>query len=141
MKRTSPFTVLLVEDHEDSRDAIKRWFEWKGWHVLTASDKKSGIALGWKNSIDLLLCDLQLPDGNGWELMEQLSAVKTVRGIMTSGHCAPTDVARSKAAGFIEHLVKPYPVEELDALLERIQRQIEKPDGEVASAGKTTPKR
>jgi CheY-like chemotaxis protein len=141
MKRTSPYMVLLVEDHEDSREAIKRWFEWKGWHVLTASDKKSGIALARKNPIDLLLCDLQLPDGNGWELMEQLSAVKKVRAIMTSGHCAPTDVARSKAAGFIEHLVKPYPVEELDALLERIQEQIEKSGSDGAPVQKTGSKR
>lgn len=125
MTNKSAPTVLLVEDHDDSRDAIKRWLEWKGWKVLPANDRKSGLALGQAHPIDLLLCDLQLPDGTGWDLMKELSAGKSIRGIITSGHCAPSDIARSKSLGFIEHLVKPYPVEELDALLERIQKQIE----------------
>jgi CheY-like chemotaxis protein len=125
MKAETPFTVLLVEDHEDSRVTIKKWLEWKGWRVLEASNRKSGLALGRKHAIDLLLCDLQLPDGTGWQLMEQLNAAKPVRGILTSGHCASADIARSKAAGFLEHLIKPYPVDELDALLERVQRLLE----------------
>ena len=126
MKERSRLTVLLVEDHEDSRNAIKNWFEWKGWHVLVAGDKKSGLSLGRKNSVDLLLCDLQLPDGNGWDLMEQLRSEKPVRGILTSGHCSPTDIARSKAVGFLEHLIKPYPVEELDVWLDRVERDVAK---------------
>jgi CheY-like chemotaxis protein len=126
MKTTLPLTILLVEDHEDSREAIKSWLEWKGWRVLTAHDQKSGLALGQKHPVDLLICDLQLPDGNGWELMEKLKEGKPVCGIMTSGHCSGADIARSKAVGYLEHLVKPYPVEELDTLLTRLQRDLGK---------------
>lgn len=119
-----PLTVLLVEDHEDSREAIKGWLVWKGWNVLVAEDRQTALALGRENSLDLMICDLQLPDGDGWQLMEELSAEKPVRAILTSGHCAPSDIARSKAVGFLEHLIKPYPVEELDRLLAQVQRQI-----------------
>ena len=125
MKASSSLNVLLVEDHEDSREAIKNWLEWKGWCVFTAADQKSGLALGQRHPIDLLICDLQLPDGDGWELMEKLKAARPVCGIITSGHCSGTDIARSKAVGYLEHLVKPYPVEELEALLDRLRKRLE----------------
>lgn len=124
MKGAPLLNVLLVEDHDDSREAIKNWLEWKGWRVFTAADQKSGLALGTKQSIDLLICDLQLPDGDGWELMQKLKAVRPVCGIITSGHCSGADIARSKEVGYVEHLVKPYPVEELEALLERLQKRL-----------------
>jgi CheY-like chemotaxis protein len=124
MNDTDPFTVLLVEDHEDSREAIKRWLEWKGWCVLEAADKKSAAALGRKHSIDLLLCDLQLPDGDGWELMAALKDHRPRCGIVTSGRCSSTDMARSKAEGFMAHLIKPYSVEALDDLLETVTQQL-----------------
>jgi Response regulator containing CheY-like receiver, AAA-type ATPase, and DNA-binding domains len=122
--KNSSLTILLVEDHEDSREAIKSWLEWKGWRVFAAGDLKTGLALGRKHPIDLMICDLQLPDGNGWELMEKMKEIRPLHAVMTSGHCSGADIARSKAVGYIEHLVKPYPVEELDALLGRVQQQI-----------------
>ena len=126
MKPAPQFTVLVVEDHADSRESLKTWLEWKGWRVLTATDQASGLALAQKCPIDLLICDLTLPDGNGWELMEKLKKTKSVRALISSGHCASTDVARSKAVGYLDHLIKPYPVEELDAWLGRIQKALEK---------------
>ena len=136
MKGASSLNVLLVEDHEDSREAIKNWLEWKGWRVFTAGDQKSGLALGQKHSIDLLICDLQLPDGDGWELMAKLKEEKPVCGIITSGHCSGADIARSKQVGYLEHLVKPYPVEELEALLARIRKRLEKPPVKADVSGK-----
>ena len=130
MKAAPLLSVLLVEDHEDSREAIKNWLEWKGWRVFTACDQKSGLALGQKHSIDLLICDLQLPDGDGWELMSKLKEAKPVFGIITSGHCSGADIARSKQVGYVEHLVKPYPVEELEALLDRLKKRLERPSTE-----------
>ena len=126
MKAAPLLNVLLVEDHDDSREAIKNWLEWKGWRVFTACDQKSGLALGKRQTIDLLICDLQLPDGNGWELMTKLKEDKSVYGIITSGHCSGADIARSKEVGYVEHLVKPYPVEELEALLNRLKKRLEK---------------
>ena len=136
MKAAPLLSVLLVEDHEDSREAIKNWLEWKGWRVFTACDQKSGLALGQKHPIDLLICDLQLPDGDGWELMTKLKAEKPVCGIITSGHCSGADIARSKEVGYVEHLVKPYPVEELETLLDRVKKRLEKVQAQSDVAAK-----
>jgi DNA-binding response OmpR family regulator len=124
----TPLAILLVEDHDDSREAIKSWLEWKGYQVFTANDQESGLSLARVHQIDLLICDLQLPDGNGWELMRKLREDKPVCGIITSGHCSSADIARSKAVGYLEHLVKPYPVEELDAWLVRVQDRLNQED-------------
>ena len=113
----SPLRILLVDDHDDTRYAIKDWFELDGHEVLDAADKRTALALGRKHNFDVLVCDLQLSDGDGWELMMELRSEKPVIGIAMSGHCAPADLARSKAVGFLTHIVKPAPTSEMEAAL------------------------
>lgn len=129
MNAQTSLNILLVEDHADSRNAMKRWLEFKGHVVLVAGDKKTACALAAEQPVDLLICDLQLPDGDGCELMKQLSAQKPILGIVSSGHGAQADIAKSKAVGFFDHLVKPYTVEELDAAIARVLQEINRRDG------------
>lgn len=60
------------------------------------------------DQLDLMISDIQLPDGDGLTLMRQLRVLKpVVRGIALSGFGTDEDVDRSHQAGFREHLVKP----------------------------------
>ena len=52
---------------------------------------------------DVLLSDLRLPDGTGWDLMEELSATKPIRAIAISGHNTDTDIERSRKVGLRPH--------------------------------------
>ena len=61
-------TILLVEDHPDTREAMNGWFKRRGHTVLEACDMKSALGVGRKMPFDLLICDLKLPDGDGWRL-------------------------------------------------------------------------
>ena len=124
MNQKPKLTILLVEDHEDTREAMKYWLERQGYAVLAANTLKTALALGRKEAFDLLLSDLKLPDGDGWELMRQLRALKPVVGIATSGHCASSDIGKSIECGYVEHLIKPYPVEELTAAISHAQQEI-----------------
>jgi CheY-like chemotaxis protein len=130
-----PMTILLVEDHDDTRHALKDWFERDDHKVLDAPDKETGLALGRKHKFDVLICDLQLTDGDGCELMQALRAEKPVVGIAMSGHCAPADFARSKAAGFLSHLVKPVPPDEMDAALAAARKELTRADSKPGRAG------
>jgi CheY-like chemotaxis protein len=107
-------TILLVEDHTDTRQAIRMWLEMCGHSVIEAHDVRPGLAAG-ARFFDLLLCDIGLPDGDGWTLLQTLSKSRSITAIAISGYCSPADVARSKAAGFLAHLAKPFSLEEFDA--------------------------
>src|ERR1051325_4120117 len=123
-KAASPLTILLVEDHEDTRNALAFWFERSGHTILAAHSQKAGLALARKRAFDLLFCDLHLPDGDGAQLMSHLGAEKPFVGIAIGGSGGPDEMARTKAAGFFTHLLKPFTADELDRALADAQREL-----------------
>lgn len=118
-------TILLVEDHSDTRYAIRMWLELHGHSVLEAEDFKSALTAS-AAPFDVLLCDIQLPDGDGWTLLKMLRKERAFGALAISGYCSPNDVARSKAAGFLMHLPKPFHGNELNAALASISSQSKK---------------
>lgn len=66
--------VLVVEDEATLRLLVRRRAERAGLHVLEAGTCAQGIALALAEPLDLILLDLQLPDGSGLVLLEQLKA-------------------------------------------------------------------
>jgi CheY-like chemotaxis protein len=74
------------------------------------------------NEFDLLVSDIGLPDGAGYQLMEELRQHCPIPGIALTGYGMEQDVSRSQAAGFAVHLTKPVRVEVLDAALKRVGR-------------------
>jgi len=111
--------ILVVEDHANTAQSIQRYLRQRGHRVHVASDVRSARALAASVKFDLLLSDIGLPDGNGWELLEELCTDRSIRAIAMSGYDTDADRARSKAAGFLEHLAKPLTPNELDRAFER----------------------
>jgi CheY-like chemotaxis protein len=109
-------TILLVEDHLDTRRALRTYLELMGHSVVEAHDVKSALASA-TEPFDVLICDLGLPDGDGWTLFETLSKSRSIPAIAVSGYSLPADLARSKSAGFLAHLIKPGDPKEFDAAL------------------------
>jgi len=69
---------------------------------------------------DLLISDIELPDGSGLDLMRELGPGRGLPGIAMSGFGSDTDLAQSRAAGFLEHLVKPIDARALDTAIQRV---------------------
>jgi CheY-like chemotaxis protein len=67
---------------------------------------------------DVLITDIGLPDGNGYDLMTRFKANGGAHGIAISGFGQADDVARSKRVGFSKHFTKPV---DLDALKSAVQ--------------------
>ena len=84
-----------------------------------APDLASARRLVRLHSFDLLLSDLGLPDGSGLELMRAL-ADRSIRGIALSGFGMEEDIARSREAGFAEHLIKPVIFQSLQETIGRV---------------------
>jgi PAS domain S-box-containing protein len=109
--------VLLVEDHEDTAQAVAELLEHYGYRVRTASTIAEALSEA-KQGCDVVLSDLQLPDGSGYELLGQLPP--GLPALALSGLGSEADVERSNRAGFAEHLVKPISASQVLAALRRV---------------------
>ena len=69
---------------------------------------------------DLIISDVGLPDRSGLESMEEIKRRRQIPGVAVSGFGLDADVAKSLAAGFSEHLIKPIDFEQLDTTLQRL---------------------
>ena len=78
-----------------------------GHAVRTASGVGTASSLLNSETFDLLIADIELPDGTGWELMRMARAAGPIAGMALSGHGGDDDIAKSQDAGFAQHLVKP----------------------------------
>jgi two-component system NtrC family sensor kinase len=122
-------TILLVEDHRDTREALERLLKKRGHIVHGASDMRSALDLAREKPFDLLMCDLQLPDGDGYQLLETLQSEGDVLALAMSGHCTQADLARSKTAGFFTHVIKPYGIDEVQSAIDAAQAAVERRSG------------
>jgi CheY-like chemotaxis protein len=111
--------VLLVEDNAVALKVMSRLFRDFGYDVTPAADVASATAAAQAKQFDLVVSDLGLPDGSGLDLMRQLRDRHGLRGIALSGYGQDTDVRESRAAGFVEHLVKPIDFARLEAAVRR----------------------
>ena len=115
--KTTP-RIIVVEDHADTAEGLRQFLTRIGYKVYIAPDVASARALAKAVEFDVLLSDIRLPDGTGWDLMRELSRDQTVRGIAISGYNSDDEIARSKRVGFLDHIAKPLATEELTAALE-----------------------
>jgi signal transduction histidine kinase len=109
--------LLLVEDHAATRLSLTRLLERRGYQVDAAGSLAQARELAGRKAFDLVLSDIGLPDGNGYELMAGLRDRAGLTGIALSGYGMEADVAQSKEAGFSAHLTKPVSVQALDTVL------------------------
>jgi len=115
--------VLIVEDHDDSRDMLRQMVESFGAAVLTARDGREAMSLVSKAVPDLVLLDLLMPGMDGFEFMEYLRERKhpaRIPVIAVTALGSRADVMKTWAAGFNGHLLKPITMDIIEAQLERV---------------------
>lgn len=118
--KVAPRRMLVVEDHEATRDVLCRLLARRGHEVTTAGTMAEGLERFKAGEFDLVLSDLGLPDGNGMELVSQMRRIRPVCAIALSGYGMEEDVRRAKEAGFSAHLVKPVNMDQLELLLAQL---------------------
>jgi PAS domain S-box-containing protein len=114
-----PLHILLVEDHQTTRETLTRLLARSGHRIESAHCVAKALEVAAQGSFDLVISDLGLPDGDGHELMRALRRDFGLRGIALSGYGMQSDIEKSSEAGFVEHLTKPI---DITALEEAIQR-------------------
>ncbi len=112
--------MLLVEDHHSTRKALSKVLSIVGHVVDSVETVADGLKAASNARYDLVISDLGLPDGTGFDLMRQLKELHGLRGIALSGYGMEEDVARSRSAGFDEHLIKPVDLQKLHDAIARV---------------------
>ena len=113
----SGLKLLLVEDNKDVARYLRLVLEMRGHEVRTAADLASARA-SLSPPFDLLISDIELPDGSGLELMRELKG--RVPGIAISGFGAADDLELSFDHGFARHLVKPVEIGVLEITIREV---------------------
>jgi two-component system, chemotaxis family, CheB/CheR fusion protein len=127
-----PRRVLVVEDKTDSADALRYALTLKGHSVAVAHNGRTAVDLAMRFAPDVVLCDLGLPDIDGYAVARQLRGTEGLRGVCLvalSGYARPEDVARAHAAGFDRHIAKPPRLEDIDQILAAIDSDRPPPTG------------
>lgn len=104
--------ILYVEDHLDTAEVMSRLLSREGYLITTATTLTEARRLCGEQTFDLLICDIGLPDGDGWELAA-VAERYGAKAIALSGYGQLADVAHSNMAGFVAHLVKPVTFEQV----------------------------
>ena len=118
-----PLRIFIVENHTDTLKWISRYLESMGHQVLSARTMTEALAALPAADCEVLISDIGLPDGDGWELLRNARLPLSVYAIAMSGFGMNADRAKSKAAGFRHHLLKPFVPRELDDALEEADRE------------------
>ena len=109
--------IFVIEDHSDSLQTLQIYLEYSGYFVMSAGSKAEALKEIPAANCDILLSNISLPDGTGWELIREIGKSGPAYAIAMSGHGTKADSKRSADAGFRHHLVKPVSPERLNTIL------------------------
>ena len=123
--QTQSLRIFIVEDHADSLKYLAMYLQQCGHKVAHAQGVTEAVAALGVEKPDVLLTDISLPDGTGWDLMEKLRKARRLPkfAIAMSGFGMNADRVKSAAAGFRCHLLKPLNPEQLDGALADAARE------------------
>lgn len=112
--------ILVVDDHRDSADALKRLLDLFGNEVEVAYDGPKGIEVARRFEPEVLICDIGLPGMDGFEVARRLGAdpkTNRIHMIALTGFGDEDTIRAAKEAGFRHHLTKPVETVRLEQLL------------------------
>ena len=121
--------VLVIDDTQDIRFIISETLNLFGFHTLTAEDGVTGISMAQENLPDLIICDINMPNLDGYgtlKAMREHEATAGIPFIFLSGATDKSDMRRGMELGADDYLTKPFTHKELMAAVNtRLDKQAE----------------
>jgi DNA-binding NtrC family response regulator len=131
--------ILVVEDDEILGRSLEQRLTLEGWHVRLAPTGRAALDAIGRQTPDLVMCDIRLPDVDGERLMTDIFArAGAVPTIFMTAYGGVDQAVRLVRGGARDYLVKPF---DLDALVEKLEAAVHHDDNteEGAAATETTP--
>ena len=118
--------VLVVDDSEDTTEMVQHLLEIGGATVDVATSGFDGLRIAQEKHFDVVLSDISMPGMDGFEFigkLRKLSGNEDIPAIALTGFGRPEDVQRAVREGFFAHLTKPFDIEMLASLLQKLARR------------------
>lgn len=115
--------ILVVDDELDIVETIRFVLEAKGHEVLEANDGMEGLERARQSNPDLILLDVMMPKLDGYKVCRMLKFDDQYRNIpvvLLTARTGPKDVSTGEEVGADEYLTKPFDVEEVIDLVDRL---------------------
>ena len=112
--------VLVIDDNVDAAETLAEALRLRGHEVEVAYNGRTGLAMARQRRPDVLLCDIGLPEMDGYAIARAFQNEPQLRSVLliaVSGYAQPADRVRSRSAGFAHHLAKPPNLETIQELI------------------------
>jgi two-component system, chemotaxis family, CheB/CheR fusion protein len=112
--------VLVIEDNRDTADTLREMLLMWDHEVEVAHDGRAGVEKARAFHPDVVLCDIGLPELDGYEVARALRADPVLRHVYlvaVTGYALPEDRRRAAEAGFSRHLAKPVAVDVIEEVV------------------------
>ncbi len=117
--------VLVVDDSEDTTEMVRHLLEISGASVDAATSGQEALRIARKKQFDVVLSDISMPEMDGFEFLSKLRKIpgkQDLPAIALTGFGRPEDVQRACNEGFYAHLTKPFDIQTLASLLQKMPR-------------------
>ena len=118
--------VLVVDDSEDTTEMVQHLLQMGGATVNVASSGLEALQLAQEGQFDVVLSDISMPGMDGFEFLGKLRKLpgkEDLPAIALTGFGRPEDVQRAVKEGFFAHLTKPFDIETLATLLQKLPKR------------------
>jgi DNA-binding response OmpR family regulator len=115
-------TVLVIEDEAPIRANLERFLKAEGYGVLTASDGTGGIAAAREQRPDIIICDILMPQVDGYGVLAELRAdtgTAQIPLIFLTASADKEERQRGLASGATDYVTKPFKLAELLAVIRK----------------------
>jgi two-component system, NtrC family, response regulator AtoC len=114
--------AIIVDDDLNTREALAELIAIEGFETSLAGSVHEAQVLFAERRPDILLVDLQLPDGNGIDLVSSIGHGSGAQIVLITGHASIESAVEALRLGAADYLTKPVNVRRLKALLSRVPR-------------------
>ncbi len=118
--------ILIIEDNNDIRESTAEILELSGYVVMQADNGIKGVELAFQSRPDLILCDIMMPELDGYGVLSFLgknAATDSIPFIFLTAKAERTDFRKGIEMGAGDYLIKPF--DEIE-LLQAIEARLEK---------------
>jgi len=115
--------ILIIDDERSIRNALREILEYEKYQVDDAADGPSGLEFVAKESYDVILCDIKMPQMDGIEVLEQIQKTTDSPVVMISGHGTIETAVDAIRKGAYDYIAKPL---DLNRLLITIRNAMDK---------------